>query len=206
MKRLLVAGFALLTSASLLAQSAAEQLSVLLDKTNSYSAQFQQIVSHGQGQQGEKSSGKFELRHPGKFRWEVNKPYQQLLISTGKELWIYEPDIDSVTVNDLEQQLGATPALLLSSDRQSLINSFHINAKSINEYVLTPKDLGANFEQIELRFANDVLVELNLQDSLGSHTQVLFTDAKTNIKLDDARFQFTPPENADLIDNRRHTE
>ena len=206
MKRLLVAGFALLTSASLMAQSAADQLSTLLDKTNSYSAQFQQIVSHAQGQKGEKSSGKFELRHPGKFRWEVNKPYQQLLISTGKELWIYEPDIDSVTVNDLEQQLGATPALLLSSDRQSLINSFHINAKSANEYVLTPKDLGANFEKIELRFANGVLVELNLQDSLGSHTQVLFTDAKTNIKLNDARFQFTPPENADLIDNRRHKE
>lgn len=198
--------FSAACSLNAVAQSAAEQLGSLLTRSNSFAANFQQTVSNGHGQKSDVSHGRFELQHPGKFRWEVKKPYHQVLVSTGKVLWIYEPDIDSVTVNDLEQELGATPALLLSSDQKKLVDSFHVQARAASEFVLTPKDLGANFEQITLRFANNTLVELNLQDSLGGYTQVLFTDAKSNVKLEAGRFEFTPPANADVIDNRRQPE
>lgn len=196
----------LMSSVGAFAVSPAEDLSKQLGNAKSFSSQFvQTVASEGQAK-SDKSSGTFELQHPGKFRWEVAKPYNQILISTGKTLWIYEPDIDSVTVNDLEQEIGSTPALLLSSDRETLLSSFNVAINAKSEYVLTPKNAGANFEQIRLRFANGALAELNLNDTLGSVTQVLFTNVKMNPSIDAARFEFTPPASADVIDNRRHVE
>lgn len=200
-----MAGALLLTLAPLVqaADAAVDQLASLISGVQTYAANFEQTVKGARNAKGEQSRGEFQLERPGKFRWETSKPYRQILISTGREMWAYEPDIDSATVQDVEQGLGATPALLLSSSAAELTRSFKVEAKGEGQFLLTPKDGGSSFEEVVLQFEGRLLKELQLADSLGNHTLVRFSDVRLNDAIPAARFQFTPGKNVDVIDNRK---
>jgi outer membrane lipoprotein carrier protein len=203
MKRMMLATVALFSSSLALAESAADKLAALTGSLNSFSAKYEQTVQGSRNAKGEKSRGTFQLQRPGKFRWETESPYRQILISTGKVMWAYEPDIESATVQDLEEGLGATPALLLSSTPKQLIDSFLIEEIGVGMFKLLPKESSGNFEEIQLVFENKALKQLLLADTLGNQTMVVFSSVKVNQPLDAKLFEFSPGEQVDVIDNRK---
>ena len=203
MKRMSLAAIALFSSSLALAETAADKLSGLITGLNNFSAKYEQSVQGSRNAKGEKSRGIFQLQRPNKFRWETESPYRQILVSTGKEMWAYEPDIDSATVQDLEQGLGATPALLLSSTPQQLIDSFSIEETGVGMFKLLPKESTGNFEEIQLVFENKALKQLLLADTLGNQTLVVFSSVKTNQTLPASAFEFVPGKEVDVIDNRK---
>ncbi len=203
MKRMMLATIALFSSSLALAESAADKLAALTGSLNRFSANYAQTVQGSRNAKGEKSRGTFQLQRPGKFRWETESPYRQILISTGKVMWAYEPDIESATVQDLEEGLGATPALLLSSTPKQLIDSFLIEETGVGMFKLLPKESSGNFEEIQLVFENKALKQLLLADTLGNQTMVVFSSVKVNQPLDGKLFEFTPGEQVDVIDNRK---
>ncbi len=191
-------------SLSAVAETAEQKLAALTSQIQAFEAKFTQtVMANGSAAKAQNSEGFFQLSRPGKFRWETLKPYKQLLVGSNKEMWIYESDIESATVHDLEEGLGSTPALLLASSAEQLTKTFKISEIATNHFKLLPKETSGQFDEVQLLFDAGQPKELLLADALGNKTRVVFSSVKTNDKIDDAVFVFKPGKNVDVIDNRR---
>lgn len=184
----------------------AHELQALLDDLRSLRAEFTQRLFDEAGQLVEESRGLFYLQRPERFRWEYKEPYAQLIVADGKEIWIYEADLEQATLKDYSRATANTPALVLSG-RQPVAELFEVTAEHGEEdgvaaYLLRPKGDDSQFQHMRLYFLDGVLQRLNLQDKLGQKTEVRFYGARLNSDLDAELFRFTLPPEADLIDGR----
>jgi outer membrane lipoprotein carrier protein len=167
-------------------------------------AEFHQTVYNSEQQFIQDSSGTLWIQRPGKFRWDYLTPYRQQIVSDGKKLWSYDEDLEQVTVQPLSDILSATPAMLLSGE-QPLTEVFNIEdqAAEAGQGVLRliPKTDAGNIVSITLVFNKQLLSSLEATDTLGNTTTFKFSAMKRNGPLDSGLFDFTPPENADVIGN-----
>src|SRR5690606_17035637 len=139
---------------------------------------------------------------PGKFRWTYEKPYAQLIVGDGARIWIYDEDLQQVTVRKLDQALGSTPAALLAGSNEAL-KGFELKDEGVREgleWVLAvPREQESNFSRIRMGFSEAGLAAMELADSFGQTTVLTFDKLRRNPALDSELFKFTPPEGADLI-------
>ncbi|PZW46278.1 outer membrane lipoprotein chaperone LolA [Pseudomonas sp. URMO17WK12:I2] len=197
---------AVLTTASLFAhaddEAAVKRLTELLNQAQTISARFSQLSLDGSGTQLQETSGELALKRPGLFRWHTDEPMEQLLVSDGKQVWLYDPDLEQVTIQSLDQRLTHTPALLLSGDVSQIRENFEITFKeggSVVDFILKPKSKDTLFDSLRLSFRNGVLNDMQLIDSIGQRTNILFMNVKMNEPLDNKQFSFEIPEGADVI-------
>lgn len=169
---------------------------------HSYSASFKQVVVDRGGQTLQQSTGRLWIARPGRFRWDYTKPYEQHIIADGKKVWVYDVDLQQVTVRDMNRSLGDTPALLLAG-QGSLHQQFAIKDTGTHDGLawvqLTPHQKNAGFERINLGFRGSALEELRLIDSFEQTTRITLSDGRENIRIDPARFRFTPPPGVDVL-------
>ncbi|HSW69976.1 MAG TPA: outer membrane lipoprotein chaperone LolA [Gammaproteobacteria bacterium] len=183
-----------------------ETLTHLLNTIRSMQADFTQTVTDTKGKILNRSDGKMSLERPGKFRWEVARPNPQLIITNGRKIWIYDADLEQVTVRYLNQETSEAPALLLSNANETLAKDFQVQLASgpnAQGFLLTPKDKGSMFETIQLRFDNQQITQMQLQDHLGHVTMIQFKHVVTNNRLSPSLFQFKAPASVDVIDETR---
>ena len=205
MKRILFAVLALIVTS--LAQAAAiEKLHRFLDTTHTMRADFAQIVVANNGGKAQKSSGVMYLSRPGKFRWQIDKPYEQLLVGDGEKVWIYDPDLRQVTVKIMNAALGSTPAALLvgaEGDKSALDENFSLRESGEREGLewleATPKSTDSGFEKLAIGFAGSELKSMELHDNFGQTTTLVFSKAEINAALAPSLFRFVPPAGADVI-------
>lgn len=197
---------AVLTTASLFAhaddEAAVKRLTELLNQAQTISARFSQLSLDGSGTQLQETAGELVLKRPGLFRWHTDEPMEQLLVSDGKQVWLYDPDLEQVTIQSLDQRLTHTPALLLSGDVSQIRENFEITFKeggSVVDFILKPKSKDTLFDSLRLSFRNGVLNDMQLIDSIGQRTNILFMNVKMNEPLDNKQFSFEIPEGADVI-------
>jgi len=197
---------AILTTASLFAhaddEAAVKRLTELLNQAQTITARFSQLSLDGSGTQLQETAGELALKRPGLFRWHTDQPMEQLLVSDGKQVWLYDPDLEQVTIQSLDQRLTHTPALLLSGDVSQISENFEITFKeggSVVDFILKPKAKDTLFDSLRLSFRNGVLNDMQLIDSIGQRTNILFMSVKMNQPLDDKQFRFDIPEGADVI-------
>lgn len=197
---------AVLTTASLFAhaddEAAVKRLTELLNQAQTITARFSQLSLDGSGTQLQETAGKLALKRPGLFRWHTDQPMEQLLVSDGKQVWLYDPDLEQVTIQSLDQRLTHTPALLLSGDVSQIRENFEITFKeggNVVDFILKPKAKDTLFDSLRLSFRNGVLNDMQLIDSIGQRTNILFMSVKMNQPLDDKQFRFDIPEGADVI-------
>jgi outer membrane lipoprotein carrier protein len=174
-----------------------------LGSLRTLSAGFVQVVQDKQGQVTERATGNLSISRPNRFRWDYQQPYAQTIVADGKKLWLYDPDLDQVTVRLLEQGLGATPAMLLSGSGK-VGDAFTAGPveqqKDWTWCRLTPKQKGSDFERVSLGFdARNELAAMELVDKLGQTTTIQFAQVKRGAALDDSLFRFVPPQGADVI-------
>lgn len=170
------------------------------------SAQFEQTIVDTQGQVTQRASGQLSIQRPGKFRWDYDTPYKQLVLGDGEELWTYDADLEQATVKPQSDALAGTPALLLSAQEQPG-ELFTVVALPMREgehwFELTPKSdkgLGdTQFNRLRLGFADDTLVAMELVDGFDQTTEIRFSDLRRNVTLDADLFHFTPPDGVDVI-------
>lgn len=183
-------------------EAAAQRLTQLLSQAHTLTARFSQLSLDGSGTQLQESAGELSLKRPGLFRWHTDKPMEQLLVSDGKQVWLYDPDLEQVTIQTLDQRLSHTPALLLSGDVSQIREHFAITYKeggSVVDFILKPKSKDSLFDSLRLSFRSGVLNDMQLIDSIGQRTNILFMSVKMNQPLDDKTFKFDIPEGADVI-------
>ncbi len=190
------------------ADDATQQLTQLLDRIQTMQANFTETVLNKHGQAISESTGKMALERPGKFRWDVKQPNAQLIVTNGKKLWIYDRDLEQVSIRSLEKEPGEAPALLLSRSDTSLINKFHIkisqDGQGMQWFTLVPKDSSDMFTSIKLGFLKQHLQQMQLNDHLGNKTNIAFSNITTDVNLSANTFSFTPPRNVDVLDETKH--
>ena len=175
------------------------------EQVQSLRAHFtQELVQAGSGTL-QRSSGEVVLQRPGRFRWDYREPFRQVIVADGERLWFYDTDLEQVTVKDLEEGLGGTPAALLTS-RRPLDESFKLAelpaVDGLARAELRPKARDGNFESIQLGFRGGELESMEIIDSFGQLTRLGFSAVERNPKLDPALFRFTPPAGVDVIGDR----
>lgn len=185
-----------------------DKLSALLSTIQSMQANFVQTIYNNHGKAIHRSYGRMAIARPGKFRWEVKKPIPQVIIANQTRLWIYDADLEQVTIRPLGQVAGDAPGLLLSQAHQELGRDYQVKflpLKNSNElwFELTPKKSGNMLESIQMGFRGDQINQMQLKDHLGHRTVIQYQNIQTNIKLSNLLFQFKAPKNTDIIDETK---
>jgi len=179
-----------------------EELKAFLNQTTTAKGRFAQMVLDKNMKLLQQSTGTMQFARPGKFRWEYNKPYEQIIVGDGQRLWIYDKDLNQVTVRKLDRALGASPAALLAGsneiDKSYTLNNIG-NQEGLNWLEAIPKSKDTAFERIRLGFSKDGLQAMELRDQFGQFTVIKFADIERNPKLANESFTFTPPKGADVI-------
>ena len=180
---------------------AAARLETALQGLSSFRAEFRQTVTNAEGQQTESAAGTVALARPGRFRWDYREP-EQLIVSDGTTVWLYDADLAQVTVRPAAETLVGTPALLLSG-QADLRAEFTVSDGGVDDglawSLLSPKDPKSDFRELRVGIAGDELRRMILVDRLGQTTRLDFDRIERNPRLDPAGFGFTPPPGVDVI-------
>lgn len=170
--------------------------------TDAMRANFVQVVTDSQGEAIQEVEGTMQLQRPNKFRWDYNKPYEQQIISDGKEVFLYDTDLEQVTVRSLNQTLGTSPASLLAggADVENSFDLKDIQGQDGLDWVeALPKGEDSGYERILLGFKGSDLRKMELLDSFKNTTSIAFSAVERNPKLEVADFLFKAPEGVDVI-------
>jgi outer membrane lipoprotein carrier protein len=175
---------------------------IFYEQTQAMRATFHQVVTDRQGRKVQEVDGEMQLKRPNKFRWDYNQPFEQQIISDGKQVWLYDIDLAQVTVRALGKALGSSPAALLAggNDIDKSFKLVNASAKGGLDWVsANPKDKESGFEKILLGFKDNKLQEMSLIDSFGHNTKIVFSQLEVNPVLDDKSFLFLPPKGVDIV-------
>ena len=192
----------LLTSTVALA-GAREQMTTFTRGLKGLDAQFQQRVYDPNGRQSETSSGNVMLSAPRQFRWEYQKPSPQLIVADGDHIWIYDPDLEQVTVRNQSMAEQSSPLSVLidpsALDRQYKVSEAG-KSNGLQWLQLSPKKgEEAPFQKARLGFGPSGLVRMELNDALGQRTVIGFSPWRRNPRFAAGTFKFTPPPGADVV-------
>ena len=181
---------------------AVQRMTSFFQSTNSMRAQFTQTVLDQQNRKVQEVTGSMQLLRPGKFRWDYNKPYVQLVIGDGQKVWLYDPELNQVTVRSLDKMIGSSPAALLAGNKD-IEKTFDIKPDArqgeLDWVEVTPKDKESGFERMYLGFRGENLQEMELHDNFGQTTVIEFSKLERNPKLNATAFKFAPPRGADVV-------
>lgn len=182
--------------------SGLERMKEYFQNIQSAQASFHQTVTDKQGQKTQDVTGTMQLQKPNKFRWDYHKPYVQQIVGDGEKIWIFDPELNQVTVRSFSKAASSSPAALLAGGKD-IERSFTIkdtSRKGDLEWVMAvPKVRETGFERLFLGFKGDALMEMELHDSFGNRTAIEFTDVQRNPKLPADTFKFVPPRDADVL-------
>jgi len=179
-----------------------EQLRAFLDNTRAGKAEFAQSVVSKSGRKPQEASGTMVFSRPGKFRWTYDKPYYQLIVGDGEKLWVYDKDLNQVTVKKLGQALGASPAALLAGDNEWEKNFVLKDAgrsEGLDMVEATPKAEDGTFERVRIGLSGNLPRLMELRDNFGQTTTLQFGKFERNPGVDADQFRFTPPKGADVV-------
>jgi outer membrane lipoprotein carrier protein len=165
-------------------------------------AAFTQTVTSVDGAKKKTSSGQFEFVRPNRFRFSYAKPFEQQIVADGQKVWLYDVDLNQVTVRPMAQALGATPAALLAG--ATLDKEFDLQAAPAAdgfEWVQAmPRVKDGPIQSLRVGFRGKELAALDIVDAFGQRSALRFSALEQNLKLAEDAFRFTPPKGADVIE------
>jgi outer membrane lipoprotein carrier protein len=191
-----------------------DSLAQFLKQTRSMRADFVQVVAapakEGRPSKPKTSSGSFAFVRPSVFRFDYNKPFVQNIVADGKNLWLFDADLNQVTVRNQAQVLGSTPASLIASasDLATLGKEFELLAApseaGVDWVVAKPKVKDSSLQQVRIGLRSEdgqmVLAHLDIVDAFGTRSQMRFDKVDVNpSQLTASQFNFVPPKGADVV-------
>lgn len=182
--------------------AALDKLKAFVAGTRSGRADFVQTVVSKSGRKPQNAAGSMMFSRPGKFRWTYEKPYYQLIVGDGERLWVYDRDLNQVSVKKLSAALGSSPAALLAGDN-ALEKNFELkeggSADGIEWVDARPKSQDSGFQHLRIGFVGETLRAMELTDGFGQVTTIAFEKFERNPQLPAGLFRFTPPKGADVL-------
>lgn len=181
-------------------------LDTFMAEVNAFSAEFEQTVYDADGATLQSSSGTVVLERPARFRWEYapqdGEEAGQVLVADGERVWLYDPGLEQVTVNRIDERVAGTPLVVLMGN-EPLDTAFNVSslgaADGVDWFELAPSAADSDFETVYVGFSGGGLAAMELRDSFGQATQIRFEQFDGTIDPDDSVFQFDPPAGVDVI-------
>lgn len=189
-----------LTFAGTVCADTVTDLKAWLQETHTLKADFSQTSSGGFT--GGKSQGTMAISRPGKFRWAIAKPYQQLMVGDGSRIWLYDPELKQVIVRKSDKALGGSPAALLAGDNnvdQRFILKADGEHGGAQWVVAEPKQNDTGFTRIRIGLSGNELKGMILEDSFGQVTTLIFSNVVRNGDVAASQFRFSPPAGVDIL-------
>jgi outer membrane lipoprotein carrier protein len=178
-----------------------ERFQAYVRTTQAARADFEQKVYDRSKRLVQESQGSFSFLRPGRFRWIYARPYPQLIVGDGERVWVYDEDLNQVTVRRLARALGATPAALLAG--AEIEKAFELAEASGPEGLewieARPREREAGFERVRLGLGVAGVEAMELLDHFGQTTVLRFSNIARNPRLEAAEFRFVPPKGADVL-------
>jgi outer membrane lipoprotein carrier protein len=172
-------------------------------QTESFSAKFKEQITPAGGAKRERV-GTVYYRKPGRMRWEFEGQDQETIVSDGKQIYSYQPDLNQVIETPLEQAFKSSSVAAFLLGIGNLERDFDASfpatppADGLKHIALKPKNAGDTIE-MGLDPANLDIRTLRLTDALGDVTELTFSDIRNGAPLDDKLFAFIPPAGADIV-------
>lgn len=179
-----------------------KKLDALLSPLESLSANFTQTITDTEGYELQSLSGSMIVARPGKVHWRSDPPFEQLLISDATTLWLYDQDLEQVTVRPFDNDIARTPAILFIGKVANLEEKYRVS--SLDEgantvFTLVPRDAAALYQKVSLTFAANTPVAMSLWDTLGQQTRIEFSNVVINQPPAPSLFTFVPPDGVDVL-------
>lgn len=185
-----------------MAADAKSQLQRFVTGVQSATGSFTQQVVDAQGQARQAQQGEFAFQRPGRFSWHTQQPYEQWVVSDGKLLRQYDPDLAQVTERPVDQSIGASPAAILFGSG-SLEQAFEITPQADRDGLswlrATPRSGDAGFVHVDIGFAQDLPRRLELLDAFGQTTRIGLADITANPDLPADTFILVLPADVDVV-------
>ena len=180
-----------------------EELVKRLSAINTLSGSFEQVVLDQGGTRLQEASGDMQMARGNRFRWHTREPFEQIAVSDGKLVWIFDVDLEQVVEKPLTKDSASTPALLFGGDPASVAEAFVVSigdrdGKAVT-YHLVPRLDDSLFVQLEVTFIGDKPQSMRLEDALGQQTALDFHSTVVNGKLANDMFNFVAPVGVDVI-------
>ncbi|MBA3755734.1 MAG: outer membrane lipoprotein chaperone LolA [Nitrosomonas sp.] len=178
-------------------------LKTFIQETRTVHANFSQTLYDKNARTLQESNGTMQFERPEKFRWTYEKPYEQLIVGDGTQVWFYDRDLNQVTIRQFNIAIGSSPAALLAGS-STIEDNFVLTELGLQNEIewleAIPKSKESTFEFIQMGFSPEgTLKIMALRDSFGQTTVLSFSDLEKNPKLPADLFKFIPPDNADVI-------
>lgn len=194
---------AFIFASSAFAGDARQKLNAFFTEVITLDAVFLQEVFDERGNSMQKSSGTMQIHRPGRFRWEYTKPSPQLILADGRNLWIYDAELEQASVKPLEQALGSAPIMLLTESRpvddEFTITDAASRDDGLQWVKLLPKVQDTEFNRIEFGMDQVTVRRMELYDQFGQKTVIQLNEPSVNTNIPLSKFKFELPAGADLI-------
>jgi len=182
--------------------AARERLNNFFTQVNTLQGSFSQQVFSKKNKLIQNSTGQIYLNRPGKFRWVYQTPEPQVIVSDGKNVWIYDEDLEQVTIKPMSSAISSAPIALLTR-KQSPDAQFHVKAMALKVagldwFQLRPRKKSKDFKFIEIGLDANGLRQMIMHDQLGQRT-VIQLNAKKNVPISGNTFYFKIPSGVDVI-------
>jgi outer membrane lipoprotein carrier protein len=194
--------FAVLMPCTAWAANSIGALKAMFAETTTARAHFAQIVLDRNMKTLQQATGTMQFSRPGRFRWEYDRPYEQVIVSDGAKVWLFDKDLNQVTVRRFDRALGSSPAALLAGS-DDIEKSYRLtslgNQDGLDWLEAVPRTQDTAFEKVKLGFGKAGLEAMELRDQFGQITIIKFSTIERNPRLAPETFRFTPPKGADVI-------
>ena len=183
-----------------------EKLDGLLLDIQTLSASVTQLIVESDGAVLEESRIQMHLLRPDGFYWETLDPFPELVVTDGKTLWNYQPDLEQVVIEDWDSAQSELAAQLLSGRTDKLGEEYHIDVapdagESESLFQLHPLDADSVYRVIRISFLRQELESIHLDNKNGQQTLWQFSDLQRNQELEQTLFEFEPPAGIEVVDN-----
>ena len=182
----------------------AQALVALLKNMDSIAGRFDQTITDPDGSVLQATKGTYKIKRPGFLYWETLPPYEQIIVSDSQTLWVYDPDLEQVTIRN-GRDLDKGPAYILNGNLDEINNQYTISklesgkSNSIG-FVLMPKNTRASsFASVSIWFVDDKVNLIEMLDKLSQITLIQFSETIINANMSDSVFAFTPPAGVDIV-------
>ena len=183
------------------ADAMSELLSILAP-VKGISADFTQDTFNAKGVVQQHNEGVLKAQEPNRFYWKTVEPYPQEIVTDGKTLWVYDPDLAQVAIKPFEENYSRTPAMLFAGNAAVISQQFTVEKLGdvAEGFRLLPKNKqGDLFESLEMTFEKNIPVSMTIRDAMQQKTTIYFSKVSINPAINDSQFRFVPPAGVEVL-------
>ncbi len=182
-------------------EEAEQRLRAALKNMDNLSAEFKQTLRDEDKKIVQQSRGTLALQRPGKFSWSYIEPYEQRIVADGSELWIYDVELEQVTVKPMDESLSNAPIMILMK-QSDVTQEFTVSEVGQRKYLywieLKPNASDLEYTTIYIGLEDGSVKAMELQDQFGQSTQIVFENLRVGVVHNPETFKFVPPPGVDV--------